>query len=73
MLSAFVSEKKFLESVSRYLQAHRYGNTVTKDLWDSLSGVTGEIFYASSLKPTCVDRLSGVDIPALMDSWIKKV
>lgn len=42
MLSAYVGQDNFLEGVSKYLQDHRYGSTVSKDLWDSLTAVTGD-------------------------------
>ncbi|KAJ6558177.1 peptidase family M1-domain-containing protein [Mycena capillaripes] len=42
MLSDYVGEEKFLKGVSMYLKAHLYGNTVTSDLWDGISAVTGQ-------------------------------
>lgn len=41
MLSQYVGEEKFLEGVSRYLKAHLYGNSVTRDLWEGISAATG--------------------------------
>ncbi|KAH8091342.1 peptidase family M1-domain-containing protein [Cristinia sonorae] len=41
MLSTHVGEDKFLQGVSKYLQDHRYGSTVSKDLWDSLAAIVG--------------------------------
>lgn len=41
MLAATIGERVFLEGVSAYLRAHLYGNTVTADLWNSLSEASG--------------------------------
>lgn len=41
MLSQMLGEETFLEGVSRYLQKHLYGNTVTRDLWDGISEASG--------------------------------
>ncbi|TCD59793.1 Aminopeptidase 2 mitochondrial [Steccherinum ochraceum] len=41
MLSAHVGQDQFWKGVSKYLKDHTYDSTVTKDLWDSLSAVTG--------------------------------
>ncbi|KAF8199715.1 leucyl aminopeptidase [Pholiota molesta] len=41
MLSRHVGEEKFLKGVSLYLKQHLFSNTVTRDLWDGISTVTG--------------------------------
>lgn len=41
MLSCYVGEEKFLKGVSLYLKQHLFSNTVTRDLWDGISTVTG--------------------------------
>jgi puromycin-sensitive aminopeptidase len=42
MLEHFLGETVFRDGVRRYLDEHRYGNTVTSDLWDALETVSGE-------------------------------
>lgn len=42
MISTYLGEDVFLEGVRQYLKKHAYGNTVTTDLWDSLSAVSGK-------------------------------
>src|SRR5579875_1867531 len=42
MLEQFLSEAAFRDGVRRYLDQHRYGNTVTSDLWDALEAVSGK-------------------------------
>ncbi|KAH8905451.1 hypothetical protein BR93DRAFT_929714 [Coniochaeta sp. PMI_546] len=42
MLSTYLGEDTFLEGVRRYLKKHAYGNTVTGDLWASLSDASGK-------------------------------
>jgi aminopeptidase 2 len=42
MLSTYLGEDTFLEGVRRYLKKHAYGNTVTDDLWASLSDASGK-------------------------------
>jgi aminopeptidase 2 len=42
MLSTYLGEDVFLEGVRRYLKKHAYGNTVTGDLWASLSEASGK-------------------------------
>lgn len=42
MLSTYLGEDVFLEGVRRYLKKHAYGNTVTDDLWASLSEASGK-------------------------------
>ncbi|KAJ3318441.1 Aminopeptidase 2 mitochondrial [Boothiomyces sp. JEL0866] len=41
MLEAYLGSDKFSEGVKNYLKKHAYKNTVTNDLWDSLSSVSG--------------------------------
>ncbi|WFD20639.1 Aminopeptidase 2 mitochondrial [Malassezia caprae] len=41
MLAATLGEAVFLNGISAYLRAHLYGNTVTADLWHSLSEASG--------------------------------
>ncbi|KAK3394717.1 aminopeptidase 2 [Podospora didyma] len=42
MISTYLGEDVFLEGVRRYLKKHAYGNTVTGDLWASLSEASGK-------------------------------
>lgn len=42
MISTYLGEDTFLEGVRRYLKKHAYGNTVTGDLWASLSDASGK-------------------------------
>ncbi|KAB5563420.1 peptidase family M1-domain-containing protein [Coniochaeta sp. 2T2.1] len=42
MISTYIGEDVFLEGVRRYLKKHAYGNTVTEDLWASLSEASGK-------------------------------
>ncbi|THH28051.1 hypothetical protein EUX98_g6136 [Antrodiella citrinella] len=41
MLSRYVGEEDFLKGVSMYLKEHRFGNTVTNDLWKGIGKATG--------------------------------
>ncbi|PFH47257.1 hypothetical protein AMATHDRAFT_198286 [Amanita thiersii Skay4041] len=41
MLANYVGEEKFLKGVSIYLKKRLFGNSVTKDLWEGISEVTG--------------------------------
>lgn len=41
MLSRYVGEEDFLKGVSLYLKEHRYGNSVTEDLWAGIEKATG--------------------------------
>lgn len=41
MLSLYVGEEKFLKGVSLYLKDHRFGNSVTEDLWAGIGKATG--------------------------------
>jgi puromycin-sensitive aminopeptidase len=40
-LEQFLTPEVFRNGVRRYLRAHMYGNTVTKDLWDALGEESG--------------------------------
>jgi len=42
MLEQHLGEDTFRDGIRRYLTAHAYGNTVTKDLWDALSAASGQ-------------------------------
>lgn len=42
MISTYLGEDVFLEGVRSYLKKHAYGNTVTGDLWASLSEASGK-------------------------------
>jgi aminopeptidase 2 len=46
MLSEYIGKKQFLEGVTLYLKKHPYGNTVTRDLWDSILAASGGFFFA---------------------------
>ncbi|THH32969.1 hypothetical protein EUX98_g1220 [Antrodiella citrinella] len=41
MLSIYVGEEDFLKGVSLYLKEHRFGNSVTNDLWEGIGKATG--------------------------------
>ena len=41
MLSRYVGEADFLKGVSLYLKDHRFGNSVTEDLWAGIQKATG--------------------------------
>jgi aminopeptidase N len=41
MFATHVGTKTFLRGVSTYLKRHLYSNTVSQDLWEALSDVTG--------------------------------
>ncbi|TCD67017.1 Aminopeptidase 2 mitochondrial [Steccherinum ochraceum] len=55
MLSRYVGEERFLKGVSLYLKDHRFGNSVSEDLWAG------------------VGKATGIDIPKMMDNWVKKI
>ncbi|GAA5977533.1 hypothetical protein JCM5350_004725 [Sporobolomyces pararoseus] len=55
MLISLIGEKEFLSGTAAYLEAHKYRSATAKDLWESLS------------------KVSGIDVEALLDSWINKV
>jgi puromycin-sensitive aminopeptidase len=42
MLERYLDEDSFRAGIRHYLDTHRYGNTETTDLWDSLEEVTGQ-------------------------------
>ncbi|BFZ55673.1 Aminopeptidase 2 mitochondrial [Savitreella phatthalungensis] len=42
MLCAYLGQDVFLAGVRHYLKRHKYGNTVTSDLWKALSEVSGK-------------------------------
>lgn len=74
MLSHYVGEEKFLKGVSIYLKKHLYANSVTKDLWDGIAESSGThtIFFLAQLDRT-QRWLAGLDVPKVMDSWVKAV
>ena len=41
MLSHMIGQDTFIQGVSQYLTKHLYGNTITEDLWKSMSNVSG--------------------------------
>src|SRR3984957_9206472 len=42
MLERYLGAERFRDGVRRYLQAHRFGNTETADLWDAIEAASGE-------------------------------
>ncbi|KAL6453598.1 APE2 Aminopeptidase 2 [Candida maltosa Xu316] len=42
MISKWLGEDVFIKGVSNYLKKHKWGNTQTSDLWDSLSEASGK-------------------------------
>jgi puromycin-sensitive aminopeptidase len=42
MLERYLGAERFRNGVRRYLEAHRYGNTETADLWDAIEESSGE-------------------------------
>jgi puromycin-sensitive aminopeptidase len=42
MLEQHLGEDVFRDGIRHYLETHAYANTVTQDLWDSLSAVSGQ-------------------------------
>lgn len=42
MISRWLGEDTFIKGVSNYLKKHKWGNTKTSDLWQSLSDVSGK-------------------------------
>ncbi|KAF1811011.1 hypothetical protein P152DRAFT_438711 [Eremomyces bilateralis CBS 781.70] len=42
MLSAHLTQEKFILGVSNYLKAHQFGNAKTNDLWAALSEASGQ-------------------------------
>ena len=42
MLENFLGEAPFRDGIRRYIQAHKYSNTTTADLWNALSQASGK-------------------------------
>lgn len=42
MISRWLGEDVFIKGVSNYLKKHKWGNTQTSDLWESLSEISGK-------------------------------
>jgi puromycin-sensitive aminopeptidase len=42
MLERYLGEEPFRAGIRRYLEAHRFGNTETADLWDAIETASGE-------------------------------
>lgn len=42
MISRWLGEDTFIKGVSNYLKKHKFGNTKTSDLWESLSEASGQ-------------------------------
>ncbi len=42
MLEQYLGAERFRDGIRRYLDEHRFGNTETHDLWDSIEKATGE-------------------------------
>ncbi len=42
MLERYLGTERFRAGVRRYLEAHRFGNTETADLWDAIEAASGE-------------------------------
>ncbi len=42
MLERYLGAERFRHGVRRYLEAHRFGNTETADLWDAIEEASGE-------------------------------
>ncbi len=42
MLEQYLGEERFRDGIRHYLDAHRYANTETSDLWDALEVTTGD-------------------------------
>jgi len=42
MLERYLGADRFRDGVRRYLEAHRFGNTETADLWDAIEETSGE-------------------------------
>src|SRR5438477_4529417 len=41
MLESFLSEEPFRDGIRRYMQAHKYSNSTTADLWNALTEASG--------------------------------
>lgn len=72
MLSDYVGEEKFLKGVSIYLKKHLYANTVTHNLWEGIQEASGTYIAWSDFSKMLMQPV-GIDIPKVMDSWVKKV
>jgi aminopeptidase N len=42
MLESFLGEESFRDGIRRYIEAHKYSNSTTADLWNALSEVSGK-------------------------------
>ena len=42
MLESFLGEESFRDGIRRYMQAHKYSNSTTADLWNALSEASGK-------------------------------
>jgi puromycin-sensitive aminopeptidase len=42
MLEMYLGEERFRDGIRQYLDAHKYANTETTDLWDALEAASGE-------------------------------
>ena len=42
MLESFLGEETFRDGIRRYMQAHKYSNSTTADLWNALSEASGK-------------------------------
>ena len=42
MLERYLGAERFRAGVRHYLEAHRFGNTETADLWDAIEAASGE-------------------------------
>ncbi|HKS31027.1 MAG TPA: M1 family metallopeptidase [Chthoniobacterales bacterium] len=42
MLESFLGEESFRDGIRRYIQAHKYSNSTTADLWNALSEASGK-------------------------------
>src|SRR5438477_8038313 len=42
MLESFLGEATFRDGIRRYIQAHKYSNSTTADLWNALSDASGK-------------------------------
>ncbi|HVA04572.1 MAG TPA: M1 family metallopeptidase [Acidimicrobiales bacterium] len=42
MLERYLGTERFRDGVRRYLEAHRFGNTETEDLWNAIEEASGE-------------------------------
>src|SRR5439155_2913067 len=42
MLESFLGEEPFRDGIRRYMQAHKYSNLTTADLWNALSEASGK-------------------------------